>query len=294
MVNFAVEKTVMKPNPQKNCKKSIYRLSLNGMKALRFFALCGAASLILIGCRSKGAKEFNEITAEDLAAVRAENAVPADIPDAPEAVVPGANDTVKDESIGQLQQRAGADRIAVRNVGKLWETFNDSNYRQYEYAEALGIKPIRKLRDAYRTRRPMVMVESCSAYEVDKLTHSLPFLVPEGERLLNDIGRSFIDSLHKRGGRGYRIIATSLLRTPYTVRRLRRVNVNATDSSTHQFGTTFDLSYRRFHCVDSSRRINEEDLKNLLAEVLLDFRNRGRCLVKYEIKTGCFHVTATR
>ena len=68
------------------------------------------------------------------------------------------------------------------------------------------------------------------------------------------------------------MLVTSLLRTPYTVKRLRRVNRNATDSSTHQFATTFDISYRRFHCLDSTRTVNEEDLKNLLGEVLLDLR----------------------
>lgn len=185
------------------------------------------------------------------------------------------------------------DRIPVNNIGRLADVFNDSNYLQYRYAEALGIEPIKNLRMAYRTRRPIVLVKSNKYYEVDSLTHSLPYLVPEAEKLLTDIGKGFIDSLRHRGADGYRIRVTSLLRTPHTVKRLRRVNVNATDSSTHQFGTTFDLSYTRFHCLDSTRTIHDGDLKNLLAEVLLDLRSRGRCLVKFERKTGCFHVTAT-
>jgi hypothetical protein len=32
----------------------------------------------------------------------------------------------------------------------------------------------------------------------------------------------------------------------------------------------------------------------LLGEVLRDLRNQGRCLVKYEYKTACFHITAIR
>ncbi len=78
------------------------------------------------------------------------------------------------------------------------------------------------------------------------------------------------------------------------MRRLRRVNVNASDSSTHKFGTTFDLSYVKFHCLDTTRTIHDGDLKNLLAEVLLDMRTAGRCLVKFERKTGCFHITAIK
>ena len=204
---------------------------------------------------------------------------------------------VADESIAPVAIKEGPryhDRIRVRSLGRLAEVFNDSNYRQYEYAKKLGIAPIKRLEDAYHTRRPIMMIKSNSDYTVDTLTHSLPYLVPEASRLLTAIGRNFKDSLRRRGADGYRIRVTSLLRTPHTVKRLRRVNINATDSSTHQFGTTFDISYRRFHCLDTTRTINEEDLKNLLAEVLYDLRREGRCLVKFERKTGCFHITATK
>lgn len=185
-------------------------------------------------------------------------------------------------------------RIKVNYFGSFREAFNDSNRYQYAHAERLGIDPVYSIKDCYHTKRPIVKIESNELYEVDKLTHSLPFLVPEAATLLEDIGRNFIDSLAKRGADGYRVKVTSLLRTPSTVKRLRRVNVNASDSSTHQFGTTFDLSYNHFHCLDSTRTINGNDLKGLLGEVLRDLRNQGRCLVKYEYKTACFHITAIR
>lgn len=184
-------------------------------------------------------------------------------------------------------------RIRVRNIGSLREIFNDSNKFHYAVAERLGIKPIHGLRDAFYTSRPIVEVKSCDLYEVDSLTHSLPYLVPEAEKLLSKIGKNFIDSLHRRGRDGYRIRVTSLLRTPASVKRLRRVNRNATDSSTHQFGTTFDLTYTRFHCLDSTKTLHDGDLKNLLAEVLLDLRNQGKCLVKFERHSACYHITAT-
>ncbi len=189
---------------------------------------------------------------------------------------------------------AGPGRIRVRYIGPLAQVFNDSNYRQYAYAEKLGITPINNLSDAFHSTRAIVKVTSNSDYTVDELTHSLPFLVPEAERLLSDIGRNFQDSLKKRGPARYRIRATSLLRTPATVKALRKVNINATDSSTHQFGTTFDLSYNRFHNLDSRYEVAQEDLKNLLGEVLYDLRREGRCLVKFEVKTGCYHVTVTK
>lgn len=186
------------------------------------------------------------------------------------------------------------DRIRVNHIGQLSKVFNDSNYAHFSYAERLGINPIESLYDAYFTSKPLVKLTSCNSYEIDTLTHSMPYLVHHAERLLRDIGDSFIDSLESRGGDGYKIILTSALRTPGTVKKLRRVNRNATDSSTHMFGTTFDLSWRRFQCADTTRTLNEEDLKNLLAEVLLDKRKEGRCLVKYEQKTACFHITAIK
>lgn len=189
---------------------------------------------------------------------------------------------------------AGPGRLPVRMIGSLRELFNDSNHVQLQYARTLGIEPITNIRDAYCTRRPVVMVKSNKFYQVDSLKHSLPFLVPEAERLLSDIGRNFIDTLKSRGGSGYRIKVTSLLRTSETVKRLRRVNINATQESTHQFGTTFDISYTKFHPVGNAPELHDGDLKNLLAEVLLDLRDRGRCLVKFERHTSCFHVTATQ
>lgn len=185
-------------------------------------------------------------------------------------------------------------RMKINNVGQLHRVFNDSNHYHYVHAERLGIAPIRSLSDAYFTRRPIVKIATGEFYCVDTLEHSLPYLVPEAALLLEDIGRGFIDSLASRGKTGYRIKVTSLLRTPQSVRRLRRVNSNATDSSTHQFGTTFDISYSKFCRVDSVAEIPQEDLKNLLAEVLQVLHDKGRCLIKYERHSPCFHITAIK
>lgn len=186
------------------------------------------------------------------------------------------------------------DRIRVNNIGPLKEIFNDSNKFQLARAQEIGIEPLSDLRSAYFTSRPVVHIESNEYYVIDSLSHSVPFLVPEAAKLLTDIGKNFIDSLAQRGADGYKIKVTSLLRTPATVKKLRRVNRNATDSSTHQYATTFDISYARFYCEDSTRTINDGDLKNLLAEVLYDLKKQGRCYVKFERRSPCFHITAIR
>lgn len=185
-------------------------------------------------------------------------------------------------------------QILINDIGPLYEVFNDSNKYQYEFAEKLGIDPIESFRDAYHTKKPIRHIVSNKYFIVDSLTHSMPFLVPPAARLLEDIGKNFIDTLSNRGAKGYRIIVTSMLRTASSVKRLRRVNVNATDSSTHKFATTFDISYTRYHSVAPSRQLNDGDLKNVLAEVLYDLRRQNRCLVKFERKTGCFHVTVIK
>lgn len=185
----------------------------------------------------------------------------------------------------------GLKRIAVRDIGPLREVLNDSNAKQLEAAQRIGIEPVEDIRSAYRTKRPIIKIVSCADYEVDDLKHSLPFLVPEAAKLLADIGKNFNDSLKVRGGEGYKIKVTSLLRTPHTVKKLRRVNVNATDVSTHKFATTFDISYTKFHKYGDGEEIHDGDLKNLLAEILNNMRTEGKCYVKFERHTSCFHVT---
>lgn len=184
------------------------------------------------------------------------------------------------------------ERILINDVGPLRRTFNDSNYIHLEAARGIGIAPIGDDHDILRLSRPLEQIKSCPEYFVDNLTHSYPYLVPEAAQLLKEIGQAFNDSLASRGGGAYRIKVTSVLRTPATVRKLRRVNRNATEESTHQYGTTFDISYSKFICDDASQPHRTfEDLKNLLAEVLYDMRERSRCYVKYEYKQSCFHIT---
>jgi hypothetical protein len=172
--------------------------------------------------------------------------------------------------------------------------FNDSNYIQYAAARELGIDPITDDSKAWNLKRPLVHIVSCPQYYVAELTHSYAYLVPEAAQLLKEVGDSFNIEQKRRGGGNYRLKVTSLLRTPQTVKRLRRVNRCATDSSAHQFATTFDISYARFMCDSFTVHRTQEDLKNLLAEVLYNFREQGRCYIKYERKSGCFHVTTRK
>jgi hypothetical protein len=174
----------------------------------------------------------------------------------------------------------------------LRKEFNDSNYVQLIAARELGIKPIESLRDVWNQKKTIVKIKSCREYYVDELTHSYPYLVPEAAELLKEIGKRFNDSLRARGGGYYRLKVTSLLRTRNTVGRLRRVNRNATDTSAHQFATTFDIAYNKFiYDREGGPHRTAVDLKGLLTEILQKLHNDGRCYVKYEVKQACFHIT---
>lgn len=176
---------------------------------------------------------------------------------------------------------------------KLRLVFNDSNYLQLAHARYMGIIPIEKPADIFRSRRPVVKIVDTETYKLDSLTHSVPFLVPEAAGLLADIGRAFNDTLHRRQLPPLRMKVTSLLRTKASVKRLRRVNRNATEQSTHQYATTFDISYRCFFTSDGTE-VYDPRYRLALAEAIYDLRADNRCMVKYEVKSPCFHITVIR
>ena len=74
-------------------------------------------------------------------------------------------------------------------------TFNDLNDKHLSAAKQWGIQPLVSDEDFDKQRRKLSKITSCRYYEVDELTHSLPFLVPRAEELLETIGRNFRDSL---------------------------------------------------------------------------------------------------
>lgn len=187
----------------------------------------------------------------------------------------------------------GGIKIKINPLGgTLGRVFNDSNKFHIAVAETNGIEPLHTLKQLWREAPRLERLQTCEAYYLDNLTHSLPYLVPKAHRLLTDIGMAFRDSLEARGGGYYRVKVTSVLRTPAMVRRLRRRNRNAVDTSAHLYATTFDISYLKFICDTPSIPRTQEDLKNLLGEVVEDMRRQQRCYVKYERKQACYHITA--
>ncbi|HIX85720.1 MAG TPA: hypothetical protein H9848_03810 [Candidatus Parabacteroides intestinigallinarum] len=172
--------------------------------------------------------------------------------------------------------------------------FNDLNKVHLEAARKIGIEPVASREEAEHASKKMVEVRTNEYYEVEELTHSIPFLVPEAAELLEDIGRNFQDSLRNLNASLYKIKVTSVTRTVADVKSLRKRNTNSSLNSAHQYGTTFDVSWARYTKVDEEDTLNidRDRLKMVLAMVLRDLRRADRCYVKHERRQGCFHITA--
>ncbi len=187
----------------------------------------------------------------------------------------------------------------LRRHSRMWsyqECFPDSQATQLSAALLNGITPTQSREELITMleRHQLVDISQSPFYSVDELQHSMPYLVPKAQQLLNTIAINFIDSLHRKGLPPHKPIITSVLRTTDDVSRLQKGNKNATTNSCHCYGTTIDITYHRFQPIGPNfHQLTryDDDLKFVLAEVLYDLRLRKRCYVKYEYKQACFHLT---
>ncbi|MBP3202393.1 MAG: hypothetical protein J6M31_02165 [Bacteroidales bacterium] len=183
---------------------------------------------------------------------------------------------------------------------KFAREFNDMNEVQLAAAQAIGVPPVADRAAAEQLKQKLVRLEDNELYVIDSLTHSIPYLIPSAKELLDRIGRNFQDSLVSKGLNPNKLVVTSVLRTEADVAKLRRRNTNASENSTHRYGTTFDLSYWRYVKVPDLRGRPYEDvppeyLRATLSQVLRDLHNEpGVCYVKYERKQNCFHITVRK
>lgn len=187
----------------------------------------------------------------------------------------------------------------IRGVISYKRSFGDLNPKHLKIAQAIGVPPIASREEAEQMKANLRHIASNELYAVDSLTHSIPYLIPGAASLLDTIGTNFLDSLQAKGLNPNRVIVTSVLRTRNDVKRLRRRNINASANSSHCYGTTFDISWKRFEKVEDEdgrpmQDVNADTLKMVLSEVLRDLRKAESCYIKYELKQGCFHITARK
>lgn len=187
----------------------------------------------------------------------------------------------------------------VRGVWSYAECFPDIQDVQIVAAQKYGITPVKNRMEAEVLVKRHQLVNICHSpfYAIDNLTHSIPYLVPRAQHLLNTICLNFIDSCQVKGLPIHLPIVTSVLRTTDDVSNLQRGNKNATTNSCHCYGTTVDIAYNKFMPMTGEYESEaallrwNEPMKQVLSEVLNDLRKRNLCYVKYERKQGCFHLT---
>ncbi len=238
----------------------------------------------LLGILAGGGLNKNKISAEQ-AEIRADDEIEAQIVE---------EVTSDDDDVDGTGAAAAREVIYYGPRLKYASLFADLNERHLEVAKRVGLKSVPESRSEVDTLAGLVRISDNGCYVVDELKYSMPFLTAAAADELNAIGEAFRDSLKSKRLLDYKLVVSSLLRTEEDVRKLRRSgNPNASDNSAHCYATTFDITYTRYWCEDESEAFMQPyELTKVLGEVLRDRKRAGKCLVKYERKEHCFHITA--
>lgn len=175
-----------------------------------------------------------------------------------------------------------------------YKSFNDMPELHLEAAQRKGIEPMTERGDTAKFLSEMVRLPmELDLYKIDKLTHSVPYLVDDASKLLVLISSNFRDSLVRKKLPIYKLVVTSVTRSLDDVASLTKRNGNASHNSAHCYGTTFDISWKRFlkRGPEGTNDVSTDRLKLILGEVLHDLRERDMCYVVHEKKQACFHIT---
>ena len=165
----------------------------------------------------------------------------------------------------------------------------------------------------------LIEIEDSSRYWIVRPGDSPAHVVPDLRNLLEVLGGRFQARLAEMGLPPYRIEITSALRTAERQARLRRNNANAAAGvSSHEYGTTADLSYAAFappaevpgEIIDGVpeglrphiRRIADlafesvsarksRELGRIFGQILAEAQDEGIALVIYERQQTVYHLT---
>jgi hypothetical protein len=189
-----------------------------------------------------------------------------------------------------------------RNVGKVEVTrYRDLNAFHLKHAKAGGIDGFKTEAEFHEKMAELVddekliKIENSRYFILEKLTHSHPYLTPEAEQLLRDIGKRFHKKLDEKELGKYRYKISSLLRTGESQKKLSRSNGNASPNTSHLYATTFDITYGSV--IKNPLPWVEVEVVHgpaiqALSDAIGELRREGRCVVITERKERCFHVTA--
>ncbi len=190
-------------------------------------------------------------------------------------------------------------------------------------ARALGVRVVSRVaRDSLLAAGRLVQLEDSTYHWIVRGGTSPAYVVPHLRTLLEVLGGRFQERLAGLGLPPYRLEVTSALRTSERQERLRRSNANAAAGvSSHEFGTTVDLSYAAFAPPDDPpgemltgvptefaphlKRIvdlalesvsarKSRELGAIFSQVLWEAQTEGLALVIYERQQTVYHLTVAR
>jgi hypothetical protein len=271
------------------------------------------AALVAAGCGPGGT---DAETADDPTGPAAAEAAPtfAAAPDpaeweALEAHLHAAADTA-DRRLRRVPNLDRREQAALRE---------DVNATQIARARALGVRAGDAYEEAAARGRLVRLADTTRYWIVRELDFSVPYVTPGTEAMLAELGRRFHARLDSLGLPPYRMDVTSVLRTPEKQAALRRTNPNASQGvSAHEFGTTLDVAYRRFHppaegaapdagpawafhatalgdsLLAGVAHQRSAELQAVLGRVLLEMRREGKLMVMMERRQTVYHMTVAR
>lgn len=190
-------------------------------------------------------------------------------------------------------------------------------------ARELGVRVANRVaRDSLVAAGRLIPLEDSTAHWIVRPGASPAYMIPAVPALLEELARRFQERLAEIGLPPYRIEVTSALRTSRRQARLRGGNPNAAAGvSSHEFGTTVDLSYAAFAppaerppeilarvpaefaphieriadlALESVSGRKSRELGAIFSRVLLEAQSEGLALVIYERRQTVYHVTVGR
>lgn len=190
-------------------------------------------------------------------------------------------------------------------------------------ARALGVQvESREALDSLVAAGRLVELQDSTPYWIVRRNAAPAYVVPAVPAMLAELGRRFQARLAQLDIPPYRIEVTSALRTSARQARLRRTNANAAAGvSSHEFGTTVDLSYAAFAppadipadvldevppslrpqmerlvdlALESVSARKSRELGAIFGQVLHEAQAEGVALVIYERQQTVYHLTVGR
>jgi hypothetical protein len=216
---------------------------------IKLAAACFIATAALLGCRGDGGGGADTSTAGGVAA-------------APESGTPTepSGPAVEARSRAALEQRlAEIEEVVQRLPGLIGSIRQDMrlhlNATHVAAARSNGVGPVRDrahLATLVDRGALVQLPESTQWWMLRDLDHSLPYVTPGTQAVLEEVGRRFHERLDEHGLPPFRLDITSVLRTSDQQSALQRRNRNAADErSSHEFGTTLDIAYLSFGAPQS-------------------------------------------